>query len=69
LPENADGQRVATFQIAGRKFDFIERREREERFRWMPLENLKEEDLSLPIDQEVVSGLKKEFQSVSLLSR
>lgn len=55
------GRRLPRFRIAGKKYDFLEIREREESFRWQSIEALKEEDLSLPLDQQVVARLKRDY--------
>ena len=57
-PDNL-GRRLPSFRVASQKFDFLENREREESFRWQFIETLKEEDLSLPLDQQVVVQLKE----------
>lgn len=60
LPKNADGRRLPSFRVTNKKFDFVEVKEREESFRWQTFEKLNKEEMSFPIDQEVVSRLKKE---------
>ncbi len=60
LAKDADGRHEAGFRISDKAFDFIEYQEREECFRWTPVNTIEKEDLSLPIDQVVVSRLKKE---------
>jgi ADP-ribose pyrophosphatase YjhB (NUDIX family) len=58
LPVNKDGRRLPSFQVSERKYDFADRQEREQRFRWKPIGHLKTDDLSLPLDQQVVPILK-----------
>ncbi len=57
-PDNM-GRRLPKFRVARQKFDFLKIREREESFRWQSIDTLKEEDLSLPLDQQLVARLKK----------
>lgn len=59
LPVNDDGKRFPLFQVSEQKYDFVDRHEREQRFRWQSIRELKIEDLSLPLDQQVVPILKK----------
>lgn len=59
LPINDDGQRLPLFHVSEKKYDFVDRHEREQRFRWQSIRELKIEDLSLPLDQQIVPILKK----------
>lgn len=59
LPINDDGQRLPLFHVGEKKYDFVDRHEREQRFRWQSIRELKIEDLSLPLDQQIVPILKK----------
>jgi len=60
LPKNSQGRRLPTFRVSDKKNDFVEKREREESFRWQLIETLREEDMSLPLDRIVVGLLKGE---------
>jgi len=60
LPKNTDGRRLPSFRVTNKKFDFVEMKEREESFRWQTFKKLNKEEMSFPIDREVVSRLKKE---------
>ncbi len=62
LPKNKDGRRSPTFRVTEQKYDFIEKRERAESFRWQMIDSLREEDLSLPLDRQVVKRLQVERQ-------
>ncbi len=57
LAKDASGRCLARFRTSDKAYDFIEHREREECFRWVAINTIKEQDLSLPIDQLVVSRL------------
>jgi len=59
LPKNTDGRRLPSFRVTNKKFDFVEVKEREESFRWQTFKKLNKEEMSFPIDREVVSRLKK----------
>ncbi len=58
LPENRDRRRLPLFRVTNSKFDFVENREREESFRWIALNKIEKEEVSFPIDQEVVTRIK-----------
>lgn len=60
LPKNDQSRRLPTFRVAEQKYDFAEKREREESFRWQLIETLQEEDMSLPLDKLVVKRLLAE---------
>ena len=60
LPKNTEGRRLPSFRVTNKKFNFVERKERAESFRWQTLKRLKKEEMSFPIDQEVVSRFEKE---------
>jgi 8-oxo-dGTP diphosphatase len=60
LPKNSAGRRLPSFRVSNSKFEFVEMKEREESFRWVAFKNLKREEMSFPIDQEVVSRFKQE---------
>ena len=60
LPRNGEGQRQPVFRVTEQKFDFIEIYDRAESFRWQALADLQAEDLSLPLDRQVVSRLLAE---------
>jgi len=57
LPKNEQGRRLPTFRVSEQKYDFVEKREREESFRWQSIDSLREMDLSLPLDRQVVNRL------------
>ncbi len=61
LPKNDQGRRLPTFRVSKQKYDFVEKREREESFRWLAIETLREEDLSLPLDKLVARRLRGEL--------
>ena len=46
------------FTVSGKPFDFPEDAERGQSFRWIPLERLTPEDLTLPIDKKVAKMLR-----------
>ena len=60
LPRNPDGRRRPRFRIAEHPYDFVDFREREESFRWQRLDAIEPEELSLPLDREVLSRLLEE---------
>jgi 8-oxo-dGTP diphosphatase len=60
LPCNGEGQRQPVFRVAEQKFDFVEIYDRAESSRWQALADLQAEDLSLPLDRQVVSRLLAE---------
>lgn len=60
LPKNGQGRRLPTFRLSRQKYDFVEKREREESFRWQLIETLQEDDMSLPLDKLVVKRLLAE---------
>ena len=60
LPKNDQGWRLPIFRVSEQKFDFVEKREREESFRWQLIETLQEKDMSLPLDKLVVKRLLAE---------
>lgn len=57
LTKDSAGKRKPKFRVTDKKFDFVEFREREESFRWQSIKSLVPEDLSLPLDQQVVKKL------------
>lgn len=57
LPQNSEGNRIPLFRVSDEKYDFVENKEREESFRWAALNNLKTQEMSFPIDRQVVSRL------------
>jgi 8-oxo-dGTP diphosphatase len=61
LPKNGQGRRLPTFRVSKQKYDFVEKREREESFRWQLIETLQEEDMSLPLDKLVFARLRAEI--------
>jgi 8-oxo-dGTP pyrophosphatase MutT (NUDIX family) len=48
-------------KLGKKPFDFPELKNGAQSFRWIPLGELEEKDLSFPIDQKVLGLLKKEF--------
>ena len=60
LPRNGEGQRQPVFRVTQQKFDFVEIYDRAESFRWQALADLQAEDLSLPLDRQIVSRLLAE---------
>jgi len=60
LPKKDQGRRLPSFRVSKQKYDFVEKREREESFRWQLIETLREEDMSLPLDKLVVARLRTE---------
>jgi len=63
LPCNSEGQRLPAFRVTDRKFDFVEIRDRAESFRWQTLSDLQVDDLSLPLDRQIVPRLIAEFST------
>lgn len=61
LPKNDQGRRLPTFRVSEHKFDFIQKHEREESFRWQAIQTLHKEDMSLPLDRVVVARLLAEL--------
>ena len=59
LPKDDAGQRLPVFRVTDQKFEFIETRERAESFRWQTLNDLRPQDLSFPLDQQVVRLLNE----------
>lgn len=60
LPRDQDGRSQPSFRVAERPYDFVEHREREESFRWRRLDEIKSEELSFLLDQEVLARLLEE---------
>jgi 8-oxo-dGTP diphosphatase len=65
LPRNSEGRRLPVFRVTDRKFDFGEVRDRAESFRWQALASLQVDDLSLPLDRQIVSRLVAENSTPS----
>ncbi len=63
LPCNSEGRRLPAFRVANRKFDFVEIRDRAESFRWQALSDLQVDDLSLPLDRQIVPRLIAEYSA------
>ena len=57
LAKNEQGQRLPVFRLSTQKFGFVEKREREESFRWQEIDSLQEEDVSFDLDRKVVKRL------------
>jgi len=57
LAQDHNGRRQPRFRVAARPYDFVEHREREESFRWRRLDEVKPEEMSFPLDQEVLVRL------------
>jgi 8-oxo-dGTP diphosphatase len=53
-------------RVSDRPFDFPEMKDGAQSFRWVPLAEIKEEDLTLPIDRKVIGMLKREFLNYPL---
>ena len=47
-----------SFRVSDKPFDFPEDAERGQSFRWLPLNNLTPDDVTLPIDKKVAGRLK-----------
>ena len=60
LAKNDDGRRTPIFRTTDKKFDFLEKREREESFRWQALENLQADEMTLPLDRKIVLRMKSD---------
>jgi len=60
LQADHNGRRLPRFRVAERPFDFVEFREREESFRWRRLDEIEPEEMSLPLDREVLARLLEE---------
>ena len=50
-----------SFKISTKPFDFQEMKNGNMSFRWKSLDNLREEDLTLPVDKKVVTMLKENY--------
>ena len=50
------------FNISENKFDFNEKKNGNQSFRWVKIKDLKEKDFSFPIDRFVLKLLKKEYK-------
>ena len=61
LARDQNGQRLPRFRVAARPYSFVEHREREESFRWRRLDEVKPEEMSFPLDQEVLARLLEEW--------
>ncbi len=46
-------------RVSGKPFDFPELKNEQQSFRWVSLDEIKEKDLSFPIDRKVIALLKK----------
>lgn len=53
-----DGHR---FKISGSKFDFSEKIDGAQAFRWIPLDELSADDLTFPVDKKVAGLLRARF--------
>lgn len=60
LNKDSAGNRKPKFRVTDKRYDFVKFREREESFRWQSIKSLVQEDLSLPLDQQVVAKLSLE---------
>ncbi len=54
------------FKISTKEFDFQEKQNGSQSFRWESLSKLEEEDLTFPIDRVVIKMLKEEFPAHNL---
>jgi len=54
------------FKISTKEFDFPEKQNGSQSFRWEPLSKLEEEDLTFPIDRVVIKMLKEELPANNL---
>ena len=57
LAKNEHGERQATFRITDKRFDFSTIREREESFRWQLIDALHPDEMTLPLDRDIVRRL------------
>lgn len=57
LAQDQNGRRLPRFRVAERPYDFVEFREREESFRWRRLDEVRPEEMSFPLDREVLARL------------
>jgi len=57
----ADLKKPVRFEVSERPFDFKETVERSQCFRWIKINEIKEEDISFPIDKFVVNKLKASY--------
>lgn len=55
-------KKICTFKISEIAFDFPEKVNGSQSFRWIGIKKLKEDDLSFPIDRLVLRMLKKEYE-------
>lgn len=60
LAGDRGGSRRARFRLAERPYDFVEFREREESFRWRRLDEIEPQELSFPLDREVLTRVLDE---------
>ncbi len=58
LPKDANGRRLPRFRIAEHRYDFVEQREREESFRWRRLAEIEPDEMSFPLDREIIARLQ-----------
>lgn len=49
------------FKISAKPFDFAELKNGNMSFRWVPLQNISEKDMTFPVDKKVVEMLKRRF--------
>jgi 8-oxo-dGTP diphosphatase len=59
----ADFSEEIRFRVSRKPFNIPEMKNGQQSFRWVPLSQVKEEDLTFPIDQKVIRRLKNQFDS------
>ena len=57
----ADFSGEIRFKLSRKPFDIPEMKNGQQSFRWAPVSEVREEDLTFPIDRKVICLLKKEF--------
>lgn len=60
----ADFSEEIRFRVSRKPFDIPEMKNGQQSFRWVPLSQVKEEDLTFPIDQKVIGMLKNQSDSL-----
>jgi 8-oxo-dGTP pyrophosphatase MutT (NUDIX family) len=59
----ADFSEEIQFRVSRKSFDILDMKNGQQSFRWVPLSNIKEEDLTFPIDRKVIRLLKDQAGS------
>ncbi len=60
----ADFSEEIRFRVSRKPFDIPEMKNGQQSFRWVPLSQVKEEDLTFPIDRKVIGLLKNQSDSL-----